>query len=115
MTLCPTISLYAENNPGRIVGIIDFGDMTHTLLINDLATTIAPMLRGHADPVGVAAEIVAGYHELIPLEGAELRVLYDLIAARLTMLNVIASWRVTIHPYNREYITGGVEETWSIT
>jgi 4-aminobutyrate aminotransferase-like enzyme len=58
-------------------------------------------------------EIAAGYHEMIPLEGAELRVLYDLIAARLTMLNVIASWRVTIHPYNREYITGGVEETWS--
>ena len=109
----PDNILVAENDPGRIVGIIDFGDMTHTLLINDLATTIAPMLRGHADPVEAAVEIIAGYHEMIPLEGAELRVLYDLIAARLTMLNVIASWRVTIHPYNREYITGGIEETWS--
>jgi 4-aminobutyrate aminotransferase-like enzyme len=29
------------------------------------------------------------------------------------MLNVIASWRVTIHPYNRDYIAGGVNETWS--
>jgi 4-aminobutyrate aminotransferase-like enzyme/Ser/Thr protein kinase RdoA (MazF antagonist) len=111
--LVPDNILVAENDPGQIVGIIDFGDMTHTLLVNDLATTIAPMLRGHADTVKVAMEIVAGYHEIIPLEEAELRILYDLIAARLVMLNVIAIWRVTLHPDNSEYITGGVEETWS--
>ena len=112
--LVPDNILVAENDPGSIIGIIDFGDMTHTLLINDLATTIAPMLLEHADPVGVAAEILAGYNELIPIEETELRILYDLIGARLTMLNVIASWRTTIHPYNRDYITGGVDETWSI-
>jgi len=110
--LVPDNILVAEDDPGRIVGIIDFGDMVHTLLIIDLATTIAPMLRGHNDPVGAAAEVIAGYHEIIPLEDAELRILYDLIAARLTMLNVIAAWRVTLHPDNREYITGGVEQTW---
>lgn len=110
----PDNILVAENDPRCIVGIVDFGDMTHTLLINDLATTIAPMLLKHTDPVGVAAEILAGYHELVPIEEAELRILYDLIAARLAMLNVIASWRATIHPYNRDYITGGVNETWSL-
>jgi Ser/Thr protein kinase RdoA (MazF antagonist) len=108
----PDNILVAENDPGCIVGIIDFGDMIHTPLIIDLATTIAPMLRGHTDPVGVATEILAGYHEWVPIERAELWILYDLIAARLTMLNVIASWRVTIHPYNRDYITGGINETW---
>jgi 4-aminobutyrate aminotransferase-like enzyme/Ser/Thr protein kinase RdoA (MazF antagonist) len=110
----PDNILVAEDDPGRIVGIIDFGDMTHTLLINDLATTIAPMLLEHADPVGVAAEIIAGFHEQVPLEDAELGILYDLIAARLTMLNVVACWRETIHPDNRDYITGGVNETWSM-
>jgi 4-aminobutyrate aminotransferase-like enzyme/Ser/Thr protein kinase RdoA (MazF antagonist) len=108
----PDNILVAENDPGHIVGIIDFGDMTHTLLINDLATSIASMLRGHADLVEAAAEIIVGYHEIIPLEDAELRILYDLIAARLIMLNVIASWRVTLHPDNRDYITGGVEQSW---
>jgi 4-aminobutyrate aminotransferase-like enzyme len=81
-------------------------------LINDLATTIASMLRGHADPLGVAAEIVSGYHKMNPLEGPELQILYDLIAARLLMLNVIAIWRVTIHPDNSDYIMGGVDITW---
>ena len=111
--MTPDNILVSEDDPGNIVGIIDFGDMTHTLLIVDLATTIAPMLRGHNDTVGAAAEVVAGYHEIIPLEDGELRILYDLIAARLTMLNVIAAWRVTLHPDNRDYITGGVEQTWT--
>jgi 4-aminobutyrate aminotransferase-like enzyme/Ser/Thr protein kinase RdoA (MazF antagonist) len=110
--LVPDNILVAVNDPGQIVGVIDFGDMTHTLLINDLATTIAPMICGHTDPVGTAMEIIAGYDEIIPLEDAELRILYDLIGARLTMLNVIAYWRVGIHPNNREYIIGGVEKTW---
>jgi 4-aminobutyrate aminotransferase-like enzyme/Ser/Thr protein kinase RdoA (MazF antagonist) len=110
--LSPDNILVAENDPARIVGIIDFGDMTHTCLVIDLSTTIAPMLRGQSDPLETAVEIIAGYHEIIPLEDQELRVLYDLIAARLTMLNVIAIWRETIHPSNRAYITGGVEETW---
>lgn len=112
--LVPDNFLVAEDDPREIVGIIDFGDLTHTLLVVDLATTIAATMRGHADPVGAAAEIIRGYNEVTLLEDAELRVLYDLIAARLTMLNVIASWRVTIHPYNTEYITGGVEETWTM-
>jgi len=110
--LTPDNILVAENDPGHIVGIIDFGDMIHTLLINDLATSIASMIRGHTDLVEAAAEVVDGSNRIVQLEDAELRILYDLIAARLTMLNVIASWRVTLHPHNREYITGGVEQTW---
>ena len=71
--LSPDNILVAENDPGRIVGIIDFGDMIHTCLVIDLATTIAPMLRGQADLLETAAEIIAGYHEMIPLEDEELR------------------------------------------
>jgi len=110
--LVPDNILVAENDPGRIVGIIDFGDMTHTPLVNDLATTIAPTICEHTDPVGAAAEIIAAYHQTIPLEPQELGILYDLIAARLTMLVVIASWRVAIHPENSEYITGNIKSEW---
>ena len=109
----PDNILVAMNDPGRVVGIVDFGDMIHTALIIDLATSIARMIDGQADPVGAAREVILGYHEIIPLEDPELRILYDLIAARLTMLNVIASWRVMIHPYNKDYIIGGIERTWS--
>ena len=111
--LVPDNILVAEDDPGCIVGIIDFVDMVHTALINDLAITIASMIREHADPVGAAVELLAGYHGLVPLEAIELQILYDLVGARLAMMNVIASWRETIHPSNREYITGDVDQTWS--
>ena len=112
--LVPDNILVAEDAPDQIRGIIDFGDLTHTLLVIDLATSIAATLRETEDPVSIAAQVVAGYNELIPLEEAELRLLYDLVGARLTMLNVIASWRVTIHPENQDYITGGVDQPWRI-
>jgi 4-aminobutyrate aminotransferase-like enzyme len=104
----------AEDDPGKIVGIIDFGDLIHSHLVTDLATTIAQVLLGHDDPVEAAAEIIAAYHETIPLEPVELSILYDLIAMRLVMLNVIATWRVTLYPENREYIIGGVNQYWDM-
>lgn len=107
--ISPDNILVAENDPGRIVGVIDFGDLTHTLLIVDLATTIAPMIRGQNDPVGVALKIISGYNKIIPLQEAELLILYDLVAMRLTMSIMIAAWRVTIHPDNFEYIDGNSE------
>jgi len=112
--LVPENILVAEDAPNKIAGIIDFGDLTHTLLVIDLATSIAATLRETDDPVIIATQVIAGYNELIPLEETELRLLYDLVGARLTMLNVIASWRVTIHPENRDYIMGGVDSTWKV-
>ncbi len=110
--LVPDNILVAVDDPGKIVGIIDFGDMTYTALIIDLATTIAPTICEHADPVGAAAEVIASFHETIPLEPQELRILYDLIGGRLTMMAVIASWRGTIHPENKAYITGNLTTEW---
>jgi len=110
----PNNVVVAEDYPGKIVGIIDFGDLIHSLLVTDLAAMLAQVILGYDDPVDAAGEIIAAYHESIPLEPAEIRLLYDLIAARLTMLNVIAAWRVTLYPGNREYITGGVEQVWDM-
>jgi 4-aminobutyrate aminotransferase-like enzyme len=102
----------AEDDPGIIVGIIDFGDMIHSPLIMDLATSIAHTFYGQDDPQEIAVEIIATYHEILPLEPLELSLLYDLIATRLTMSNVIASWRVNLYPDNREYIAGDVDSVW---
>jgi len=112
--LVPDNILVGETDHNKIVGVIDFGDLTHTLLVIDLATTIAATLREVDDPVEVAAQIIAGYNEYLPLEEKELRVLFDLVGTRLAMLNLIASWRVTIHPENHDYIMGGVESTWRV-
>jgi len=112
--LVPNNLLVGKEDHGKIVGIIDFGDLTHTSLIIDLAVTIADTISVDSDAAEVAAQITAGYHEINPLEETELRVLYDLVGTRLVMLNLIAIWRVTLHPDNYDYIMSGVDPTWVI-
>ncbi|NOR90678.1 MAG: aminotransferase class III-fold pyridoxal phosphate-dependent enzyme [Anaerolineales bacterium] len=108
----PNNLVVAEDDTGEIVGILDFGDMIHTPLVMDLAPPIAYMFRGGDDTLEIAEDIIAAYHEILPLEPLELSLMYDLIATRLTMLNVIASWRVNLFPENQEYIAGYVEGVW---
>jgi Ser/Thr protein kinase RdoA (MazF antagonist) len=109
----PDNILVGERQPDRIVGIIDFGDMTRAPLITDLACTIASSIREQPDVVAAAVEISAGYQSRIPLENQEMDLLYELIATRLVAMAVIASWRVELHPENRSYIHDGVERTWA--
>jgi 4-aminobutyrate aminotransferase-like enzyme/Ser/Thr protein kinase RdoA (MazF antagonist) len=108
----PNNLVVAEDDPGEIVGILDFGDMIYTPLVMDLATSVADMFRGQEEPLDIAVETITAYHEIIPLEPLELTLLYDLIATRMTMLNVIGSWRVNLYPDNREYIAGYVDSVW---
>ena len=108
----PNNLVVAEGDPGEIVGILDFGDMIHTPLVMDLATPIAHMFRGGDDTLEISENIIAAYHEILPLEPLELSLMYDLIGTRLTMLNVIASWRMNLFPENSEYIAGYVEGVW---
>ncbi len=108
----PNNLVVAEADPGTIVGIIDFGDLIHTPLVMDLAPPIAQMFREQDDALEVAVEIITSYHEILPLEPLELSLMYDLIATRLTMLNVIATWRGNLYPENWEYIAGYVDPMW---
>ncbi len=108
----PNNLVVAEDDPGEIVGILDFGDMIHTSLVMDLAAPIAHMFRGGDDALEIAVEIIAAYYEILPLEPIELSLMYDLIGTRLAMLNVIASWRVSLFPENHEYIAGYVDNVW---
>ena len=52
----------------RVTGITDFGDMTHTALVCDVAVTAADLVPDRPDRMDLAVEVVAGYHCLTPLE-----------------------------------------------
>jgi 4-aminobutyrate aminotransferase-like enzyme/Ser/Thr protein kinase RdoA (MazF antagonist) len=98
----------------RVSGIVDFGDLTHTALICDLAVTLVSMMWGRSDPFQAAEAAIAGYRSITPIESAEGEVLGDLVAARLAALVTIAAWRVSRYPENAEYITANVELAWSL-
>ncbi|MCF6358849.1 MAG: phosphotransferase, partial [Draconibacterium sp.] len=63
-----------QNN--RISGIIDFGDLCYTQLINELAIALAYSLLGKKEPVKWAVHIVLEYHKVLPLQEKEIDILY---------------------------------------
>ena len=90
----------------RVVGLVDFGDLVHAPLVQDLAVAIAELLPGASDPIATAAELVAGYEGVEPLREEERAILFDLVAARLAVSVAIAAWRGARFPENHAYIAG---------
>lgn len=102
----PDNVLVDTNDPDRIGGVIDFGDLVHTPLIADLAVLLAYQVVGHDDPLAVAVPMASAYHAVRPLEASELDVLFDLVQLRLAMSVTICAWRARQHPDNVDYILG---------
>ena len=106
--MCTTISIRTTSwsipPTARIAGIIDFGDLTFTARVNDLAIAAAYQVADSGDPLAPACDVIAAYHAVTPLDLLELDVLFDLIATRIVMTVVISSWRAVRYPENREYI-----------
>jgi Ser/Thr protein kinase RdoA (MazF antagonist) len=105
--------LIDARNHDRVTGILDFGDVVHTALVNDLAVAAAYQLADHGHPLETVGEFVAAYHRVAPLEEAEIAVLYDLIVARLVTTIVITGWRAQRYPANRAYILRNNPAAWA--
>jgi 4-aminobutyrate aminotransferase-like enzyme/Ser/Thr protein kinase RdoA (MazF antagonist) len=76
----------------RISGITDFGDLTHTPLVCDLAVAIADVIDGRADCLRLAESMIAGYASVTPLAADEIGLLADLVAGRCAAALVIPAW-----------------------
>ncbi len=72
-----------REEPRRVCGLLDFGDMHHGLLVAEPAVAAAYALLGEEDPLAAACAVVAGYHEALPLEEGEIALLFPLVGARL--------------------------------
>jgi len=97
----------------RIVGLIDFGDMVHTMLINNVAVACTYALFGENDPLSVAARVVKGYHAEFPLHEEEADLLYYLIAGRLCISVIQSAMQTTLQSENpHHFITEN--HAWSL-
>lgn len=67
----------------QVTGIIDFGDSVYSALVNDLAIALSYALLEKDDPLEWAIPVIEAYTEVLPLEEAEIDVLYYLLANRL--------------------------------
>jgi 4-aminobutyrate aminotransferase-like enzyme/Ser/Thr protein kinase RdoA (MazF antagonist) len=98
----------------RVSGVIDFGDMSHTTLLADVASTLASVMGGRDDPLEAGAAALRGYQDVTPLEPEELRLLPALLATRLAATVTITAWRLTRFPENADYIAGWDDDAWPL-
>jgi 4-aminobutyrate aminotransferase-like enzyme/Ser/Thr protein kinase RdoA (MazF antagonist) len=80
---------------GYITGIIDFGDLSFTALLVDLASVLDSLAAGRPGEgmLRVARLVLDGYERYAPLEERELAILGELWAARSAVGVAIGSWR----------------------
>jgi Ser/Thr protein kinase RdoA (MazF antagonist) len=111
--LNPSNVLVRKDRPDEVAGILDFGDMVYTPLINDLAVASSYQLGQQGNPLADAGDFIRAYHETNPLTATELELLYDLIAARMATTACITSWRAARYPENRDYILRNAPRAWA--
>jgi hydroxylysine kinase len=91
----------------RVIGVIDFGDLTRTALIADVAVACAELIPPGCTELPKARECVLevarGYHEHVPLSQPELAILGALVAARLLMNVVVHEWHVHHNSSSRHH------------
>lgn len=74
-------NILIENN--RITGIIDFGDMSESYLINEVAIASCYVMMKADNPFKDILSLVQGFHNTLPLKKEELKILPELICTRI--------------------------------
>ena len=92
-------------------GVIDFGDLSDTWAVSELAITASCVL-GHpgTDPTSVLPAVRA-FHEVRPLTAAEVDALWPLLVLRTAVLIVSGAQQASIDPDN-DYVTEQSDGEW---
>ena len=91
-----TVDNTLTDETGLITGVIDFGDMSHTALITDLASVLDSLGDGREGPelLRVARLVLDGYQRRVPLEDARARGAGRGVGGAQRDDVAISSWRV---------------------
>lgn len=100
-------------NNDKVTGIIDFGDLTYSPLINELAVSLTYICYDKEEPLEWVDAFIRTYHKVIPLRENELSVLYYCIAAKLC-ISVCNSAHSRLHNPDNSYAFSSEENAWKM-
>jgi len=98
---------------GAVSGIIDFGDMSYSWTVNEIAVALTYIMMEKENPLETASQVIEGYQGVFPLETKELDILYYLVAARLCTSVCNSAYAKTLKPES-EYITISEKPAWRL-
>jgi len=90
--------LFKDNG---VSGIIDFGDISYSHLINELAIAISYTCFNKENPLEWALVLLESYNEILPLELKEVEVLYYSVAMRLCISISNSNHYQKLYPDNK--------------
>tara|TARA_B100001175_G_scaffold163624_1_gene138695 strand:- start:1223 stop:3475 length:2253 start_codon:yes stop_codon:yes gene_type:complete len=85
----------------EVSGVIDFGDISYSHLINELAIAISYTCFNKENPLEWAIALLESYNHIFPLEKKEIEVLYYTIAMRLCISISNSNHNQKLFPENK--------------
>lgn len=94
-------------------GIIDFGDLTRSWAVGELAIAVSSVLRHDGAEPATTLPAVAAFHRERPLNRSEVDALWPLVVLRAAVLVVSGNHQAAIDAENA-YAVGSLENEWQI-
>lgn len=94
-------------------GVIDFGDLTRSWTVAELATTVSAVLRHEGGEPAAAIPAVAAFHAVRPLSPAEVGALWPLVVLRAAVLVVSGLHQSAVDAENT-YASAALDHEWRI-
>jgi len=104
-------NLLVSEDESSFSGLLDFGDIVWTHLVNNIAIAIAYAILDKPDPIAIAQTILSSYHQSHPLRPFEIKVLFPLAMLRLSV-SVVMSAKTSLQDPNNEYVTVSEKDAW---
>ena len=102
-------NVVAASGTGLPDGVIDFGDLSDTWAVSEIAITLSSVLRHPgADPTSILPGVKA-FHAIRPLSPAEVDAIWPLLVLRTAVLVVSSAHQVILDPDN-EYLTDQADD-----
>ncbi len=98
---------------GHPDGVIDFGDLTRSWAVAELAVTVSAVLRHEGGDPAAALPAIAAFHSIRPLGPAEIDALWPLVVLRAAVLVVSGVHQGAIDTDNT-YVAEAQEHEWRI-
>lgn len=91
--------LRSGSGSDQVTGIIDFGDLVHTVTVADLAVAGANLAPHQADPIAALVALVDGFRSRRVVSNAELEALPDLVLCRLVLSVLLVEHQIAHAPH----------------
>lgn len=89
----------SDTTSHQVTGVIDFGDLVHTVTAADVAIIAESFAPDHDDPESVVAAVTAGYHGELPLGDDEIAAIPELVLARAALTVLLVEYQIRHAPH----------------